>query len=179
MSIFPYRYEDYAMRDLAEVKHEERVTVEGKVHSFPVFAILRQEKSRLTFRVLVGRYLINAVCFNRPYYKDKVKMDETVTITGKWDQHRQTISVTEVHFGALVRPQDVEPVYSIKGKLTVKQMRRFISQALQQYGQYVNDPLPDGLLQRYKLLQRRAALQALHFSGRTTGCETSTQTFCI
>ncbi|MFP3124109.1 ATP-dependent DNA helicase RecG [Ectobacillus funiculus] len=162
---FPYRYEDYAMRDLAEVKHEERVTVEGKVHSFPVLQYYGKKKSRLTFRVLVGRYLINAVCFNRPYYKDKVKMDETVTITGKWDQHRQTISVTEVHFGALVRQQDVEPVYSIKGKLTVKQMRRFISHALQQYGQYVNDPLPDGLLQRYKLLPRRAALQALHFPG--------------
>lgn len=27
---FPYRYEDYAMKDLAEVKHEERVTVEGR-----------------------------------------------------------------------------------------------------------------------------------------------------
>lgn len=160
---FPYRYEDYAMKDLAEVKHEERVTVEGKVHSFPVLQYYGKKKSRLTFRVLVGRYLINAVCFNRPYYKDKVKMDETVTITGKWDQHRQTISVTEVHFGSLVRQQDVEPVYSIKGKLTVKQMRRFISQALQQYGQYVNDPLPDGLLQRYKLLPRREALQALHF----------------
>lgn len=32
---FPYRYEDYRLRDLAEVKHEERVTVEGKVHSEP------------------------------------------------------------------------------------------------------------------------------------------------
>lgn len=37
---FPYRYEDYAMKDLAEVKHDERVTVEGKVHSAPFFAIL-------------------------------------------------------------------------------------------------------------------------------------------
>lgn len=27
---FPYRYEDYAMKDLAEVKHDERVTVEEK-----------------------------------------------------------------------------------------------------------------------------------------------------
>ncbi len=33
---FPYRYEDYAMKDLAEVKHDERVTVEGKIHSAPL-----------------------------------------------------------------------------------------------------------------------------------------------
>ncbi|WP_028398976.1 ATP-dependent DNA helicase RecG [Ectobacillus panaciterrae] len=159
---FPYRYEDYSMKDLAEVKHEERVTVEGKVHSFPVLQYYGKKKSRLTFRVLVGRYLINAVCFNRPYYKEKVKMDETVTVTGKWDQHRQTISVSDVHFGPFVRQQEIEPVYSVKGKLTVKQLRRYISQALQQYGTQMEDPLPEGLLQRYKLQQRFKALRALH-----------------
>lgn len=32
---FPYRYEDYELKDLAEAKHDEKVTVEGKVHSVP------------------------------------------------------------------------------------------------------------------------------------------------
>ncbi len=71
---FPYRYEDYAMKDLAEVKHDERVTVEGKVHSAPLLQYYGKKKSRLTVRVLVGRYLITAVCFNRPYYKQKIKV---------------------------------------------------------------------------------------------------------
>ena len=35
LNYFPYRYDDYELRDLEEVKHEERVTVEGKVHSEP------------------------------------------------------------------------------------------------------------------------------------------------
>ncbi|MFD3445464.1 ATP-dependent DNA helicase RecG [Microbacteriaceae bacterium 4G12] len=162
MEHFPYRYEDYSLKDLAEVKHEERVTVEGKVHSFPVLQYYGKKKSRLTFRVLVGRYLINVVCFNRPYYKDKIKMDETVTVTGKWDQHRQTIAVSDIQFGPFVRQQEIEPVYSVKGKLTVKQMRRFISHALQQYGTTMEDPLPEGVRTRYKLLSRFEALRTLH-----------------
>ncbi|MBC2685846.1 ATP-dependent DNA helicase RecG [Bacillus toyonensis] len=160
---FPYRYEDYAMKDLAEVKHDERVTVEGKVHSAPLLQYYGKKKSRLTVRVLVGRYLITAVCFNRPYYKQKLNLDETVTITGKWDQHRQTIAVSELHFGSVVRQQEVEPVYSVKGKLTVKQMRRFLAQALKEYGDSIVEVLPDGLLNRYKLLPRYEALRALHF----------------
>ncbi|MEI2285460.1 ATP-dependent DNA helicase RecG [Bacillus toyonensis] len=160
---FPYRYEDYAMKVLAEVKHDERVTVEGKVHSAPLLQYYGKKKSRLTVRVLVGRYLITAVCFNRPYYKQKLNLDETVTITGKWDQHRQTIAVSELHFGSVVRQQEVEPVYSVKGKLTVKQMRRFIAQALKEYGDSMVEVLPDGLLNRYKLLPRYEALRALHF----------------
>lgn len=160
---FPYRYEDYAMKDLAEVKHDERVTIEGRVHSAPLLQYYGKKKSRLTVRVLVGRYLITAVCFNRPYYKQKLNIDSTVTITGKWDQHRQTISVSELHFGPVVRRQEVEPVYSVKGKLTVKQMRRFIAQALKEYRSTVTEVLPDGLLSRYKLLPRYEALHALHF----------------
>ncbi|MFX3624619.1 MAG: ATP-dependent DNA helicase RecG [Ectobacillus sp.] len=162
LEYFPYRYEDYSMKDLAEVKHEERVTVEGKVHSLPVLQYYGKKKSRLTFRILIDRYLVSAVCFNRPYYKDKLKMGETVMVTGKWDQHRQTISVAEVHFGPLARQQELEPVYSVKGKLTVKQLRRYIAQALQQYGAYVEDLLPQGLVQRYRLLPRPIALRSLH-----------------
>lgn len=30
LNYFPYRYDDYELRDLEEVKHEERVTVEGR-----------------------------------------------------------------------------------------------------------------------------------------------------
>ncbi|MGW6189706.1 ATP-dependent DNA helicase RecG [Bacillus cereus] len=160
---FPYRYEDYAMKDLAEVKHDERVTVEGKVHSAPLLQYYGKKKSRLTVRVLVGRYLITAVCFNRPYYKQKLNLDETVTVTGKWDQHRQTIAVSELNFGLVVRQQEVEPVYSVKGKLTVKQMRRFVAQAFKEYGDSIVEVLPDGLLSRYKLLSRYEALRGLHF----------------
>lgn len=159
---FPYRYEDYAMKDLAEVKHDERVTVEGKVHSAPLLQYYGKKKSRLTVRVLVGRYLITAVCFNKYYYKQKLTLDETVTITGKWDQHRQTIAVSELHFTSCTSTRSGASLLS-KGKLTVKQMRRFIAQALKEYGDSIVEVLPDGLLYRYKLLPRYEALKALHF----------------
>lgn len=42
-------------------------------------------------------------------------------------------------------------------------MRRFIAQALKEYGDSIVEVLPDGLLGRYKLLPRYEALKALHF----------------
>ncbi|WP_416826883.1 ATP-dependent DNA helicase RecG [Ectobacillus polymachus] len=158
---FPYRYEDYSVKDLEDVKHDERVTVEGTIHSMPLLQYYGKKKSRLTFRLLVGRYLIQIVCFNRPYYKDKIVMEEKVTVSGKWDQHRQTIIASNVHFGLMDRKQEIEPVYAVKGKLTVKQLRRFIMHALTQV-QNVEDPLPEGLRNRYKLLPRIEAIQTLH-----------------
>jgi ATP-dependent DNA helicase RecG len=49
LEYFPYRYEDYRLRDLADVPHEERVTVEGKVHSDPSVMYYGRKKSRLNF----------------------------------------------------------------------------------------------------------------------------------
>ncbi|NIK14208.1 ATP-dependent DNA helicase RecG [Saccharococcus thermophilus] len=159
----PYRYEDYELKDLAEVKHDEKVTVEGKVHSEPSLTYYTKKKSRLTFRLLVGRYLITVVCFNRPYLKGKIAMDDTVTVIGKWDQHRQTITAYEVKLGPLPQTKEIEPVYSVRGSITVKGMRRFIKLALTQYGAAIDDPLPLSIRRAYRLVSKQEALRSVHF----------------
>ncbi|CAG9619746.1 ATP-dependent DNA helicase RecG [Sutcliffiella rhizosphaerae] len=159
---FPYRYEDYRLRDISEVKHEEKITVEGKVHGEPSLMYYGKKKSRLTFRVFVGRFLVKAVCFNRPFFKNKLNINDTITLTGKWDQHRQTITVTDIQFGPSMKENEVEPVYSVKGNITVKQMRRFIHNALIEYGDDLQSTLPESLLTKYKLPSKRESVQALH-----------------
>ncbi|QNG58810.1 ATP-dependent DNA helicase RecG [Bacillus sp. PAMC26568] len=158
----PYRYEDYRLKDLAEVQHDERVTVEGKVHSEPSLAFFGKKKSRLTVRVLVGRYLISAVFFNRPYYKKKLELQSIVTISGKWDKHRQTISVSEITFGPQTKQHEIEPVYSVKEKITVKTMRKFINHALSQFGSEIMDMIPEPLMKAYRLPAKKDAILTMH-----------------
>lgn len=160
---FPYRYEDYRLRDLADVKHEERVTVEGVVHGEPALVYHGRKKSRLTVRLLVDRYLIKVVFFNQPYLKQKLAVNETITVTGKWDQHRQTITATQMTVGPTSKSIELEPVYNVKGKVTVKQIRRLIKNTFVQFGNEVEEILPEELLQRYKLVGRKEALKMLHF----------------
>jgi ATP-dependent DNA helicase RecG len=163
LEYFPYRYEDYRLKDLAEVKHDEKVTVEGKVHSEPSLVYYGRKKNRLTVRLLVGRYLIIASFFNQPYLKQKIKVGETINVTGKWDQHRQTITANEMSSGEHAKSQDFEPVYAVKGKMTVKTIRRLIKLAFSQFGHEIEEILPAELLQKYKLMSRRDALRIMHF----------------
>ncbi len=162
LEYFPYRYDDNSLRDLEDVKHDERVTVEGRVHSEASLTFFGKKRSRLTFRLLVGKYLLSVVCFNRPYFKNKLTIDSTVTVTGKWDKHRQTITVQQLSFGPKKEQSGIEPVYSIKGKLTVKGIKKFVSLALSAYLNDIKEILPDDLLQKYKLLTRREALYTIH-----------------
>lgn len=159
----PFRYEDYRLKDLAEVQHEERVTVEGVVHSEPSLIYYSRKKSRLTVKLLVGRYLISAVFFNQPYLKNKIVLNETITVTGKWDRNRQTITVNEMKVGHHHNERELEPVYSIKGSVTVKSLRKYIQNAFLSYGNRIEENLPASLIQKYKLLSRHLALKAMHF----------------
>jgi ATP-dependent DNA helicase RecG len=163
LEYFPYRYEDYRLRDLTEVQHDEKVTVEGKVHSEPSLAYYGRKKSKLTIRLFVGAYLIKVVFFNQPYLKSKLNMNDIITVTGKWDAHRQTITANEAQLGTNAKGSEFEPVYSLRGKITTKGMRKFISLAFQQYGSLIDETLPGYFLQKYRLLSRRDAIKAMHF----------------
>jgi ATP-dependent DNA helicase RecG len=160
---FPYRYEDYSLRDLAEVQHEEKVTVEGKVHSEPSLSFFGKKKSRMTVRLLVGHYLIKVIFFNQHYLKNKITMNETITVTGKWDAHRQTITASEMQLGPNSKAADFEPVYSLRGKITTKGMRKFIQIALNQFGSNIEETLPGHFLKKYRLLPRYEAIKIMHF----------------
>ncbi|WML39054.1 ATP-dependent DNA helicase RecG [Neobacillus sp. OS1-2] len=163
LEYFPYRYEDYSLKDLTEVKHDEKVTVEGKVHSEPSLTYYGRKKSKLMFRLFVGSHLIKVVFFNQPYLKNKLNINETITVTGKWDAHRGTITANEVHAGTNAKIKDFEPVYSLKGKITTKGMRKFIHLAFSQYGQFIEETLPVPLIHSYRLLNRYEAIKIMHF----------------
>lgn len=159
----PYRYEDYRLRDLETVEHEERVTIEGTIHSAPLLSYYGKKKSRLTLKVLTGRYLINVIFFNQPYLKSKLELGTIVTITGKWDRHRQTITGSVCHIGTNQLIHEFEPIYSVRGNISVKQMRRLIGHAFTQFGTYIEENLPPQLLDRYRLMPRKEAIKAMHF----------------
>lgn len=163
LEYFPYRYEDFRVRNPEDMKHEEKVTVEGKVHSEPSLVFYGRKKSRLTVKVLIGNVLISAVFFNQHYLKSKLVLGDLITVTGKWDQHRQTITATHLQVGSNQKAQDFEPVYTVRGSITVKALRKYISAGLTQFGQDIEEIFPDSLLAKYKLMRRSDALRVIHF----------------
>jgi ATP-dependent DNA helicase RecG len=160
---FPTRYEDFQLKDLTEVSHEERVTIEGKVHSEPSLRFFGKKKSRLTVKVLVGRYLINAVFFNQPYAKKQLSLGDTVTLTGKWDQHRMTITVSIYKMTPHTVSNELQPIYSLKGIFKTNTFKKMVGQAFSQFNNEIEETLPKELLQKYKLLNRKDALYTMHF----------------
>nr|WP_249315270.1 ATP-dependent DNA helicase RecG [Bacillus sp. FJAT-49711] len=159
----PFRYEDVRLRDLADVSHDEKITVEGQVHSEPSVMYYGRKKNRITIHLLVDRYLIKVTFFNRAYLKGQLSPQDVITVTGKWDKHRQTITGQDIKIGPQSQSSDYEPVYPVKSPITVKALRRYIVQAFNEYGDEIEETLPSHLLQQYKLPDKKEALRIMHF----------------
>lgn len=160
---FPYRHEDFQLKDLADTPHNERVTVEGRVESEPSVLFLGKNKSRTQVQVMVGRHLIKAIFFNQPYVKAKLHIGEIITLTGKWDRGRQVITVSSHTIGPRTDGVDFEPVYSLKGSIYQKTFRKLMRQALDIAKTDLEDCLPESLRHTYHLMSVGEALECIHF----------------
>jgi ATP-dependent DNA helicase RecG len=160
---FPYRYDNYQPKDLAQAAHGEKITIIGKVHSEPSLRFYSKKKSRLSFRVFSGNYLITAVVFNRGFLKKRLSEGTQVLLVGKWDAYNATLTASEIQLNPSEK-RTVEPVYSVRGDLTVKGLRKIIRNALDYVSENpTNDLLPEALRRKYKIPERLQALRQLHF----------------
>ena len=160
---FPYRHEDFRLKNIAETPHNERITVEGRVESEPSVLFLGKNKTRMQIRLLAGPHLIKVVFFNQAYLKNKLTVGMIITVTGKWDRGRQVINVSHYSSGPKTEQVDFEPVYSLKGNLHQKTFRKYMRQALLEIGPTLEDCLPHELRESYKLLPVQEALEGVHF----------------
>ncbi|MBU9720386.1 MULTISPECIES: ATP-dependent DNA helicase RecG [Bacillaceae] len=165
---FPFRYEDYAIRPIHEAQHDERVTIRGIVHSEPTLRFYGKNKARLTVRVLVDGLLVQAVFFNQSYLKKQINLGDTITINGKFDRNRLMISGGTIKTAKNSQAGELEPVYSIRGNLKMTTLRKFINNAFQQYGDQIEETLPEQLINMYRLMNRQETFRQLHFPTSAT-----------
>ncbi|WP_028545075.1 ATP-dependent DNA helicase RecG [Paenibacillus taiwanensis] len=160
---FPFRYEDFRVRQLSEVKDGEKITVEGRIVSEPVLQRFGK-KSRLSCRIMIESWLVTATWFNRPYLREQLFQGRDILVTGKWDQRRLqlTVSTSEFPDRGAFRKDTLQPVYSVGGKITQQWMRKTIAQALTQFGETIPEILPQELVRRYQLVPRKQAIRTLH-----------------
>lgn len=169
LEYYPYRYEDYRLRDLTEVKDGEKITVEGKIASNPVVSRFGKNKSRMTCKLMIGSFLVTATWFNRHFLQDQIVAGREIVVTGKWEQQRMQITVADSEFpdrGA-GRKGTLQPVYTIGGKITQTWIRKTMLQALTQYGALIEEILPYHLVQQYHLMPRKQAIAEIHHPQNT------------
>lgn len=160
---FPYKYDVLEILPLSELIHEDKVTVLGRIINEPSLTFYGRKKSRLVFTVEVENIAVKAVMFNRAFAKKQLNTGDIVTLTGKWDAHRLQITVSNYWKGSPDESTEIHAMYSVKGDVTNYRLKKIITQALQDFGDEIEEILPAQYLQAYKLPNRKETVKYLHF----------------
>lgn len=167
LEYYPFRYEDRNVQPGRELDDGARVTVRVTVDGMAGVKYKGRKNSTTLVPVVTEDYKrLHAVWFNQPYVKDQLTPGRKLTITGKYDARRRSISVATHDFvvaGETVHSDRIVPVYNVKADITPKLLRSLLSSALKKYGDHVPERLPQTLRQRYKLIDRRHAMKEIHF----------------
>lgn len=163
LEYYPFRYEDFRPRSLSEVKHGDKATLVAKVIGIPVLQRFGG-KSRLSCKMVAEPWMFTATWFNQQYVREQLTVGREIVLTGKWDQKRSAITVTDYEFTDKGEGKigTLQPVYSVGGKITQSWIRKMISQGLKQYGEMIPEILPHAIMRKYDFMSRKRAIATIH-----------------
>ena len=162
LEYFPSRYESYEVVDLNQAKHEEKITVIGNVVVPATNSFYGRKQSKTQFSLRIDDHIIKVVIFNRAFLKNKLIMEAPVTVTGKWDFGRKTITATTLKFG-IHDDNAIVPNYRATGDIKAQTIGKIIRTALEHYQNQINDDLPRQLTEKYRLISAADAIKFSHF----------------
>ena len=169
---YPRRYEDRThFKPICDIKHGESVTISGKV--IGVENIPTRTRVTLTKIAIDDRTGIAfLVFFNQWFLKkqfDKLQ-GKTIVAYGKASRSgRGGLDLTDVEWEAPEEDKDVlssgriVPVYALSAGLLQGKVRRAVYTALEQYGDLVEETLPERLQERRGLPPLAESYQQIHF----------------
>jgi ATP-dependent DNA helicase RecG len=162
----PIRHEDYgAFVSLAMAKPDEVISVKARLITFKSRRSFRKRLSIQEGILNDGKSSLAVVWFNQPYIADIPKNAE-LFLRGKTSVYRDRLTLVSPE---IIRDREIingrnrlQPTYPLSGRLTTRQLRFWIKQALPLLDKQP-DVLPPAIVEKQGLLSRRDALREIHF----------------
>ncbi|MQW23081.1 MULTISPECIES: ATP-dependent DNA helicase RecG [unclassified Lactococcus] len=165
---FPFRYEDFASRSIFDLLDGEKATISGTVVTPANVQYYGFKRNRLTFKIKQDEAVVGISFFNQPYLADKVEVGSEIAVYGKWEQAKQQLSGMKIVASKTNTETDddlgFEPVYHLVAGLKQSTLVKAIQQVLEAgLLNELSENLPQYLLEKYRLMGRQEAVQAMHF----------------
>lgn len=158
VSYLPKGYEDFSITSMHEAKHQESITVLGKIVSD--LKIIRGKKvERLTFKALILQETIDIIAFGRSYLIKQIQKGDDVQIKGTYHMYQQKVLAKSI-----VKAEkriEIKPVYGIQG-LHDKTLMNVIETIKQEKRVTLYENIPKMFLERYHLVSKEDAYYMLH-----------------
>ena len=116
-------------RNVLELEDGEKAVISGVVATPANVQYYGYKRNRLRFSIKQGDQVIAVNFFNQPYLADKIEVQQTVAIFGKWDKAKG--SLTGMKLLAQVE-DDLQPVYRVTQGVSQNSLVKLIKIAFDQ-----------------------------------------------
>lgn len=157
---YPYRYNVFVPTPLIE---GSRVVIGGTIAS-PIKSVFFQgRKNRINFEIKSDNQLIKVVIFNRYFMFNALKQAHDVALSGVYTKKTNTIVVNDIKLSSLDKAAGIYPLYHLKNNYKNNDYAKLVFTLLKKYYQTLDNVLPDFLIKKYQLLQKKDAIRYIHF----------------
>ena len=161
LNYYPYRYDIIKRSDISNLNDGDKIIIDGIIEGQPTVIFINKSLKKMIFRISTRTTILNVTIYNRNYLYQDLKSGKEVTIIGKYNKLKNAVIASDIRFGMLPPGAKIEPIYYVTEGLTVKQISKFISSALEEDYQ-VEDLVPRFLVEKYNLMDKKTAIKNVH-----------------
>ena len=167
---FPRAYEDRSnSKNISSLLENEFAVVRGKIIDTKRQFINRKIMFRVMLRDETG--IMELVWFNNKFIKNNINVGDELIVYGKVKKTMKTQIINpeykKIQTNGSVKGKDsynqILPIYPSTSSLRQEAIRKIIYEAMIEYGYLIEENLPEELIKKEKLLERKDALMNIHF----------------
>lgn len=164
---FPYRYNTITPTALVDGP----VVIAGIIETTPITTYIKKNLNKLSFRIETEEKLVNVTIFNRAFMKSNLKRALTVTVIGEYDEHKNTITASNIMLKEIEK-SFIEPIYHTTAGISSKLIGNLIHNALETRPPIV-DYIPEYIIEKYDYPDKQTATTYIHHPDDLQAIETS------
>ena len=174
LSFYPKSYDDRTEKiSISDFEKHKKVHAICAVQAHQWFGYGKMKTLKLIINDGTGS--ASLICFNRNFYEKSLPVGSIICVTGtfevKFGQIQSTsFEITKLSDSASLSDfkntplpdSAVIPVYKLTEGLTQKNIRKAVSNAIFQYAKLLENELPEEIIIKRHLLQKKDAIKAIH-----------------
>lgn len=183
MYYFPRAYDDRTnIKKIEELRGNEYVVL--KVQFLSITNPYLPSRVKMTkARATDGTGVIDVVWFQMPYLAKSLKIGEEYILIGQV-KAGYNFQMTNPEYKKLTNQKEMEkgeilPIYSTTKNFTQNSLRKILKKNLKDFSKYFEENIPNEIIEKYKILNRKEALKQIHFPENKKFLEEAKRRFAI
>lgn len=164
---YPFRYEDRTVsRPVSQLEIGEKALISIRLVSGVRSRKARYRKSVTEVDCSDNTGVIKAVWFNQPYIGNKISNYREACLYGKIQEFNGRLHIVNPEIENMDNSHKImgiKPVYRLSKGIQNYEVKKAVAGFFNKYGKSIENIIPEYLVEKYKLMNRRDALRCIHF----------------